>query len=109
MHEELVEKVKMYIDTNYTDVNTNVFTISCEMGMSREHMSKVFKVETGDTVFDTIHRKRVDKAVLLLKEGRTVKEVAGIVGYVNSSVFIRHFKKYYGMTPKQYSEMVCNI
>ena len=104
MHEELVESIKIYIDTNYTDVNTNVYTISCEMGKSREHISKVFKEETGDTVFDTIHRKRVDKAVLLLEEGRTVKEIARIVGYVNSSVFIRHFKKYRGMTPKQYYE-----
>ena len=106
MHAELVESIKIYIDNNYTDVNTNVYIISTEMGMSREHISKVFKEQTGDTVFDTIHKKRIDRAVLLLKEGKTVKDTARTIGYVNSSVFIRHFKKYCGMTPQQYKNMV---
>ena len=104
-HEELVEKIKLYIDKFYMDNNINVYAISNAVGLTRAYVSKIFKEYTGDSILDTIHKRRIEQAEILLKEGKSVNEIAEQVGYVNSSVFIRTFKKYKGVTPSQYNRI----
>lgn len=101
-YEELVEKINQYIDSCYMDNNINVFAIASMLGMSRAYVSKIFKQHMGDSILNTIHKKRIDKAVELLAEGKSVSEIAEKVGYVNSNVFIRTFKKLKGVTPSRY-------
>jgi len=104
-HEELVEKIKLYIDNFYMDHNINVYAISSAFGLSRAYVSKIFKEYAGDSILESIHKRRIEQAVVLLGEGASVNEVAEKVGYVNSSVFIRTFKKYKGVTPSQFHKI----
>lgn len=102
--EKLAERIKQYIDNYYTDENINVFAVSNALGLSRAYVSKIFKQYTGESILDCIHKKRIEYSIILLKEGKSVNDIAEMVGYVNSSVFIKTFKKYKGVAPKQYIE-----
>lgn len=103
--EELVEKIKLYIDIYYSDYTINVDSISNLFGLTRAYVSKIFKKYTGDSILDTIHKRRIEQAEILLSEGKRVNEVAELVGYVNSDVFTRTFKKYKGITPSQFNKI----
>ena len=100
---ELVKKIESYIDKYYTDDNINVFAVANEFGFSREYISRLFKKYTNTTILDTIHNKRMMLAQKLLADGQNVNNVAYQVGYTNVNVFIRRFKQYTKMTPKEYA------
>lgn len=48
--------------------------------------------------------KSMQKAAELLKEGKSVAEVAEETGFVNAKYFSSLFKKQFGMQPSKYSE-----
>lgn len=105
----LVEKIEKYIDKYYTDNNINVFGIANEFGFSREYISRIFKKYTNTTVLEAIHSRRMILAKELLEEGMSVNDVAKQTGYTNSNVFIRRFKQYMNVTPKEYAMRYENI
>ena len=52
-----------------------------------------------------IHQKRLEKAKQMIRHSRLdITEVSFLVGYENYSHFIQLFRKYYGITPKQYQK-----
>ena len=103
-YEDLVEKIQQYIDEFFSEADLNVFLIANTLGLSRAYISKIFKGSTGESILDAIHKRRVEEAKKLLKEGHKISDVAEKTGYVNANVFIRNFKKYTGITPGQYRE-----
>ena len=54
--------------------------------------------ETPQTVIANVH-----KAAELLKEGKSVTDVAAETGFVNTKYFSSLFKKQFGMQPSKYS------
>lgn len=101
---DLVDKIRQYIDKYFSDADLNVFLIANNLELSRAYISKIFKEYTGESILDAIHKRRVEEAKKLLKEGCKISDAAEKTGYVNSNVFIRNFKKYTGITPGQYRE-----
>ena len=49
--------------------------------------------------YDAGNIKSVEKAMQLLKEGRSVSDTAWMVGYNNPRNFSRVFKQYHGVDP----------
>lgn len=49
---------------------------------------------------------RAEAACDLLKEDIPIREIADRVGYGSSSNFAAFFKKYYGVTPSQYRQLI---
>lgn len=84
--------------------------ISCEkiadlLGISKEYFSRQFKHETGIQPGAFIVKCKIQKACGLLKETNlSCKEIAFAAGYENTSNFIRAFKKYQHMTPRQFRQ-----
>jgi len=102
----LCEKVKEYIAHNYLDLNLGVTMIGDKFDLTPSYISKLFKEQTLESLPDYINKIRIHKAMQLLKqESATVFDVAQKVGYCNSNVFIRAFKKYQGITPGRFKEM----
>jgi YesN/AraC family two-component response regulator len=62
----------------------------------------LFKSATGYTVKEYITARRMMFAKQLLLHNESVSQVMEKVGYNNYSRFIQVFKKYVGVTPKQY-------
>lgn len=67
------------------------------------YLSRCFKQETGETVFEFINRYRVRMAQQFLRHRpESVTDVAFRVGFNNVTYFNRTFKRYTGMTPLAY-------
>ncbi|MEF3313812.1 response regulator [Paenibacillus sp. GYB004] len=69
------------------------------------YLSKVYKEITGTNMSEFILDARMAKARELLKQsGLRIYEIGEAVGYRSTQHFIAEFKKYAGLTPKQFRE-----
>ena len=99
---EYTKKAKEYIENNYmTDITlketANILKIS------PEHLSRVFKAETGFGFCEYINLIRLNKANELLKDKKmSVLETAYKCGFNDSNYFSVKFKKLYGISPLAY-------
>jgi two-component system response regulator YesN len=101
----LAKEMKAYLEENYQDSNFQVRTMADHFGMSLSNVSQYFKNHNHVNISTYLSEIRMEKAkALLLEKEATVKDVAGQVGYLNTSSFIRKFKSLYGVTPLQYVE-----
>ncbi|WP_369436315.1 helix-turn-helix domain-containing protein [Lysinibacillus fusiformis] len=76
--------------------------LSRSIGLNDFKLKKGFKEMFGTTVFGYLREKRMEKAYLLLQEGKmNVNEVCSQVGYANPSYFAQTFKDKYGINPSQ--------
>ncbi|MEX1028473.1 MAG: response regulator [Paenibacillaceae bacterium] len=96
-----LNEVKAHIDHYYQDP-ISLETIAQHFFISKEHLSRSFKVFTGENMSDYMIRKRMEKAKgLIVEQGLAIKHVAQMTGYADIAYFYRVFKKYYGFTPGQ--------
>ena len=69
------------------------------------YLSRAFKAETGMTFTDYVNRKKVEEAVGLLSYSEySDLEISSLLCFSSQSYFIKIFKKYIGMTPKEYKQ-----
>ena len=103
---EITERVIVYVQKNYMDINLNISMIADELQLTPPYISKLFKEETGESLLDYINKVRLMKAKsLLASHQRSINEIARDTGYYNSNAFIRLFKKYEGITPGQFKKI----
>lgn len=73
-------------------------------GYSYSSFRKQFKKESGKSPLEYLTDLRMDRAESMLSSGRyTVAEVAGMMGYEDSSYFSRIFRKHKGYVPSSLS------
>ncbi|MCK4999742.1 MAG: helix-turn-helix transcriptional regulator [Anaerohalosphaera sp.] len=71
--------------------------------LNADYFSRVFTRVMGTGPIEYVHRKRVQRIkLLLLTTDMSLEQIAGTVGFSSASYLLRIFKKYTGMTPKQY-------
>ncbi len=74
--------------------------VATMVGRSRAHLTTVVRAQTGMTVQQWIIERRMAEArQLLLSSDEDVMILAERVGYNDSTLFIRHFKRAHGVTP----------
>ena len=71
--------------------------------VSPVYLRKLFLRDTGESPHRYLYRLRMEKAAVLLMEGRPVGETAQAVGYAEVSQFSRAFSAYFGCSPRNYS------
>lgn len=103
--DEYTREVISYLEANYNR-DISIQDISESVGVSRYHLSRLFKENTGMTLIDYLNKLRFKKAEILIKNtDLNINEVAKLVGFNNISYFNRKFKQIFGITPSQlYSE-----
>jgi AraC-like DNA-binding protein len=71
--------------------------------MSKPSLFRHFRNELGYSPIDFINRERISLAKQRLRERtKSVTDICYELGYSHLSYFVRQFKKYEGITPKQY-------
>lgn len=71
--------------------------------LSTSRLSHLFKEEVGDTILNTLHKFRLEKAAqLLLGTNRQISEIAADVGYDCGIHFTRKFRESFGETPSAF-------
>ena len=101
--EKLLERIMECINKNLSNSDLSVDMIADKAGISRVHLHRKMKELTGQTPHDFIRNIRLKKAAqLLTTQGMNVTEVMYACGFSNSASFSTVFKKYYGMSPRDY-------
>jgi len=100
---EFIEKAVRFIDNNLAHEKLTGAYVAKELGISRTHLWRVFKKETGKSISDFIREKRKQKAAALLLTGDfRISEIAEQVGFMDSRYFTRWFTKEFGMSASDY-------
>lgn len=95
---------KNYIEQNY-DKEIFINELAKRMGYSTPHLINKFKAYYGITPKAFISQVRILKAKeFLLATDKLSREIAYCLGFSDELYFIRFFKKYTGLTPKQFRE-----
>jgi AraC-like DNA-binding protein len=72
--------------------------------LSEAHFIRSFRATFGETPHRYLQRRRVERAMFLLREtGRSVTEVCFDVGFTSLGTFSRTFREIVGETPTAYS------
>ena len=101
--EKLLERIMECINKNLSNSDLSVDMIADKAGISRVHLHRKMKELTGQTPHDFIRNIRLKKAAQLLStQGMNVTEVMYACGFSNSASFSTVFKKFYGMSPRDY-------
>lgn len=67
------------------------------------YISSLLHKETGKTFSQILLEKRMERAVILLRNTTlSIEEIAALIGYSDHSNFYKAFKDFYGMTPRDY-------
>ena len=99
-NEQLKNTILEYIDKNFMNSELSLSTLASVFHLSPAYVSRFLKEYAGINFVDYLRTKRVEKSVFYLKNDNiSIHDIAERVGYTSSIVFIRNFKKLYGITP----------
>ena len=101
-HIERMSSITSYIKENYKE-EISLETLSEIYGVSREHLSRIFKAHVGITFVKYLESVRLYYAHRdLLNTDYSVLNIALENGFPNVKSFITAFKNNYGSTPNKY-------
>jgi len=83
----------------------SLIELARKTGLNDFKLKKGFKTLFGHTVFGYLFELRMDNAYRLLQDGKSVSEVAEVIGYKNPHHFTAAFKKKFGFLPSQVAKM----
>lgn len=97
-----IEVVKQYIEDHIRE-KIYIEDLAKLIYVNDQHLMRIFKKSTGQSVTEYITERRVVIASHLLKDtDYSINFVADCVGCENYSYFTKLFKKYTGFTPREY-------
>lgn len=103
----LLENIKAYINDNFRDNTIDLNRIADTFGISASYATRFFKDHTDYSIMRYLDQLRMEASKRLIgTTDLTLKEIMLEVGYVDSTNFIRKFKKIEGVTPMEYRKIV---
>lgn len=103
-YRELIQNV---LEKNYSDSQFSLVVLSEKLNLSQGYLSVIFKKFFGIPFQDYLLQKRMEKAkILLLTTELKNYEIAEQIGFEDVNYFGMKFKRYCGLSPKQYKEQV---
>jgi two-component system response regulator YesN len=98
------QKAMAYIE-EHLGQDVGLQQVAKHVHLHPNHLSEVFKKETGMTFGDYVTRQKIRREMeILTVSPAKVSEVAARVGYEDVKYFSQIFKKYTGKTPSEYRE-----
>ncbi len=98
----LIVEIKDYL-LKHRDRDFSLGQIAAHLRLSPEHLSRLFKAATGQTIFAYARQMRLEHAkTLLCASDRNMSEIARDCGFTSPALFSRNFKIHTGLSPLQY-------
>ena len=102
----VVQDMLDYAQTHYHEKVT-LQDVSYQLSYSVSFLNSHFKKEMGTTFIEYLNRMRIQKAMDMLKEGKTpMQDISWLCGIGDYKYFNIVFKKYIGCTPKEYMNKI---
>lgn len=102
-----VQQIIDYIEENFANASLNLEMIADALKLSANYSGKQFKAETGVALNKYLTEYRLKKSLYYLNEtDENINSIIEKVGFANESNFYRQFKKYYGITPREYKKIL---
>ena len=102
--EQLLGRIRQYLRENYHK-EFSVEEMAAALWVSRSYLSSYYKSKTGNNISDAIQSYRIEKAKELLRDPEVkIGDVGAMVGISSPNTFLRQFRKYTDMTPKEYRQ-----
>ena len=102
-YKEVVREVKNYIEEHYSEEDLSLNELAAHVNFSPNHLSAVFRQETGQPFIKYLTDFRMEKAKeLLASTSKKSNEIGILVGYKDPHYFSYLFKKTQGVTTTQY-------
>lgn len=103
----LAEKAKRFIDEKYAD-NLTLEKIAGEIFVSKDYLNHLFKKNYKISPIQYLIGVRIDRAKkLLCLADKPIGEIAAEVGFSTPVYFSEMFRKYQGMSPREFRN-ICN-
>ena len=97
-----IKSVLEYIDANYA-ADLSLQTLSSIVGITPKYFCRIFSFIMHQSPMDYVNSYRIERATFLLdSSSKSITTVGMECGYPDSSYFTKVFKKYKGVSPKQY-------
>lgn len=101
--EILMERVMAQVNEHIGNPEFNVEILASNVGLSRVQLHRKLKELTGLSSADFVRNIRLKQAGTLLTEKKmNITQVAYAVGFTNPTHFSTLFKKFYGVSPKDF-------
>lgn len=101
----LKEQIIGYIHEHCYDNSLSLVSVADHIGINPTYLSSFIKEQIGETFLTYVLNLRMERAKELLRSTNLSQhEIAVRIGYANSGVFLRVFKKKYGLTPGAYRQ-----
>lgn len=98
-----IQQILSYINLNLNS-KLSLAILEKKFCTNRYYLSRLFKKETGSTIYNYILTKRIALAKQLLSEGNNVTEACMMCGFNDYSNFIRTFRTVTGYSPNNYNK-----
>jgi two-component system response regulator YesN len=99
-----VMKTQQFVEKNL-HLDVSLRTLADHVNLHPTHLSKIYKIETGEGISTYVSSLRMDRACHLLRATeKKVYEISMEVGYLDPAYFIKVFKRQFGVTPQDYRD-----
>ena len=103
---EQIKSVLEFIENHYGE-NLTLEQLSTVAGMNPKYFCRIFRSITHQSPIDYVNFFRVEQAAYLLDSTALPITAVGLdSGFTESSYFTKVFKKYKGLTPRQYRQSI---
>lgn len=99
----LLRRVRDYVDRHYAEP-LNVEHLAAKAYMSAAHFSRRFKIAFGQSPYQYVMSRRVERAMVLLRQGASVTDACFAVGASSLGSFSSSFLAITGQSPSAYRE-----
>ncbi|MGM0852466.1 MAG: response regulator transcription factor [Bacillota bacterium] len=97
-----IQEIVSYVETYYME-DISLEKLSKMFFLTREHISRTFKKETGMTLSKFVTKLRIQQAKSWLVETEeSIYSIATMLGYQDEKYFSKLFKKVTGLTPFEF-------
>ena len=105
-YSNLVRELMLYLNRHVTEP-LSLDKIAKELFVTKEHIARLTKKETGQTINELLTKMKMLEAEKLLEEKTlSITEIAYYLGYSSPSHFSAIFMKINGCSPRQYAKLL---
>lgn len=102
---ELMDNILEYVERHYAEKLT-LSDIADKFYVSESTITLTFRKKMGVSFYHWVTQRRLIAAKNLIEGGQLLEEVAQTVGFSDYSSFFRAFKREFGISPKQYRNLL---